>query len=295
VFNSSGQFDRRHDRAVTAGWAWGGPHDDKDYESEQILSTTLFRVYQACGGASIDLKVRKEASHYVVFLILKAIDCLTMPPGTAEAFVDVLIDADRTTTNLGSFPGGTLSKVIRWSFEKQGLYQPPGAPSPVRQSGAPPAIDVYLDDGRTGEYLQFLADGGESTEIWNRLAADGIGVHQSPVAGSTNYLYALIRNRGTSPAQNITVCAFSSTSPKTAVWPADWSAFPSGPLNVPGPIPPGGQVVAGPLPWTPSGSGEGVLLKLDAAGDPSITGDITVPIETRLLTLLDNNIAKRTF
>ncbi|MGK7939037.1 MAG: hypothetical protein AB4062_02540 [Crocosphaera sp.] len=27
--------------------------------------------------------------------------------------------------------GGAIHKVIRWAFEQQGLYQPPGAPRPV--------------------------------------------------------------------------------------------------------------------------------------------------------------------
>jgi hypothetical protein len=40
---------RRHDRDVRHGWAWGGPQeigsDGNNYIAEQILSTTLFRVY----------------------------------------------------------------------------------------------------------------------------------------------------------------------------------------------------------------------------------------------------------
>lgn len=37
-------FDRRHDRDIVAGWAWGGANDDGSYGSEQILSTSHFRA-----------------------------------------------------------------------------------------------------------------------------------------------------------------------------------------------------------------------------------------------------------
>ena len=43
-------------------------------------------------------------------------------------------------------------KVIRWAFEKQGLFQLPGTPTPNDNVGSPPAVDVYIDDGRHGEY-----------------------------------------------------------------------------------------------------------------------------------------------
>lgn len=37
-----GAIPRRHDRSVTAGWAWGGVNDVGGYSSEQILCTTHF-------------------------------------------------------------------------------------------------------------------------------------------------------------------------------------------------------------------------------------------------------------
>ena len=47
--------------------------------------------------------------------------------------------------------GGAYNKVIRWSFEKQGLYQPPSAPLPpnVTTEGGPYKVDVYIDDDLT--------------------------------------------------------------------------------------------------------------------------------------------------
>ncbi len=48
-------INRRHDRSVGAGWAWGGSQDDRGYSSEQILSTSHFRIYRSLGGDSADL------------------------------------------------------------------------------------------------------------------------------------------------------------------------------------------------------------------------------------------------
>ena len=44
--------------------------------------------------------------------------------------------------------GGYYWKVVRWAYEKQGLFQPPGAPVPVTTVGVLPPIDVYIDDGK---------------------------------------------------------------------------------------------------------------------------------------------------
>lgn len=46
---------RRHDRDVTQGWAWGGINHDKGYQSEQILSTTLFRAYPPSAAGRLRL------------------------------------------------------------------------------------------------------------------------------------------------------------------------------------------------------------------------------------------------
>lgn len=74
--------------------------------------------------------------------------------------------------------GGYYWKVVRWAYEKQGLFQPPGAPVPVTTVGVLPPIDVYIDDGRHGEYqygpanqFPWMQRFWETTEIWNRLAA----------------------------------------------------------------------------------------------------------------------------
>ena len=51
-------IDRRHDRAVGAGWAWFGPNWNTQYGGEQVLSTTLFRFYRAIGGDAAGIATR---------------------------------------------------------------------------------------------------------------------------------------------------------------------------------------------------------------------------------------------
>ena len=146
---------RRHDRPV-ASWAWGGPNDLSGYFSEQILSTTLFRFYRSIGGDSASVTMQRLAARYATYLIVRGIGSLATSPITATPmatiFATALQTADISTTSFEGQPGGAYAKVMRWAFEKQGLYQPAGAPTPVTTAGAPPAVDVYIDDGRHGEY-----------------------------------------------------------------------------------------------------------------------------------------------
>jgi zinc metalloprotease ZmpB len=81
---------------------------------------------------------------------------LTVPTRNPEVFATAMMDADESTSVFEGHPGGAWHKVIRWSFEQQGLYQPAGASTPVTQPGAPPPTDVYIDDGRNGAYMPYL-------------------------------------------------------------------------------------------------------------------------------------------
>ena len=79
---------------------------------------------------------------------------------------------------------------------------------PVRQrpsyGGCPARIDVYIDDGRAGEY-QYLARPWATTTIWNRRAAERSHAHEEPALGDTNYAYVKIKNRGTQTANDVIV------------------------------------------------------------------------------------------
>ena len=135
---------RRHDRGVAAGWGWGGVNDtgigpgNPGYQSEQVLSTTLFRFYRAIGGDSAQLARRASSRRgSSAYLIFRAVGMLTPAANAPNAidFANALMLADAGEWTSEGLAGGAYHKVIRWAFEKQGLYQPPGAPTPVVSRG----------------------------------------------------------------------------------------------------------------------------------------------------------------
>ncbi len=224
--------ERRFDRDVAA-WAWGSavvqaptPNqplisgDDGWYGSEQILATCHFRIYRSLGGDASDVNRRKFASRVVSYLILRTIGGLTAAtnPNDPEVWCEEMQDADLENWTTEGLDGGAYNKVIRWAFEKQGSYQPPGAPTPVTTAGAPPAIDVYIDDGRAGEY-QYMYAHWQNQSMWNRNAADGMPGHQNAIDDQTNYMYAKVKNRGTATANNVTVRAYHSLPGAGLTWP----------------------------------------------------------------------------
>ena len=288
-------IDRRHDRAVAAGWAWGGTRDDRQYGSEQILSTTMFRVYRVTGGDDANINEKKFAARYLIYLILRAIGTLTATTTDQRVFVTALQDADDLTVNFEGHPGGAWHKVIRWSFEKQGLFQPSGAPTPVTQPGAPPNVDVFINDGRNGEYEPHLTNIGASPGVWNRLASDGGTTNQEPAAGVTNHLYVRVGNRGTMQAQGVSVKCYQG-KPGTALgWPGDWTPLTTASMAGPA-IAAGGNTVIGPFLWTPTQAGPiSVLASVAATGDASNADTVNGPIGNRRLVPNDNNLAQRDF
>lgn len=288
--------DRRHDRSIAAGWAWGGNNDIGGYSSETILSTTLFRAYQSCGGDHSSQNVREFAARYMAFLIFSAVGTLTPAtnPNDPEDFALALLNADLGTVDFEGHPGGAFHKVVRWAFEKQGSYQPVGAPSPVSVQGDPPDVDVYIDDGRNGEY-PFQQNFWNTTDMWNRLAADSGVAHETPVVGVTNYMYVRVQNRGTQTANNVEVKAFHNIPSVGLIWPDSWQPMTT--VQLPGgSITSGGATIVGPFEWTPAIAGHECLLAVvEATGDPSNTNNIngaqTIP-HWRLVPF-DNNIAQR--
>jgi hypothetical protein len=294
VTASSG-IDRRHDRSVAAGWAWGGTRDDRQYGSEQILSTTMFRVYRVTGGDDADITVRKFAARYLTYLILRAIGTLTVTTTDPRVFVTALQDADELTVNFEGHPGGAWHKVIRWSFEKQGLFQPPGAPTPVTQPGAPPDVDVFINDGRNGEYEPYLTNLGTSPGVWNRLAPDSGTANQEPAASVTNHLYVRVGNRGRLQAQGVSVKCYQGKVGSPLSWPADWTPLTT--ASLPGPaIAAGGSAIIGPFQWTPAQTGPvSVLASVSATGDASNADTVNGAISNRRLVPNDNNLAQRDF
>jgi len=305
---------RRHDRSVAAGWAWGGTQDDQDYQSEEILSTTLFRIYRSTGGDSPYFDKQQLASRYVLLVMTHAMASLPIAsttPTTTMSYAQALIDADAglttpyVTTVFGgmvSVPGGAIGKVVRWSFEKQGLYQPTGAPTPVSTPGARPDVDVYINDGYYGEYA-YLEDFWENTNIWNLLAPNPSTTpvdHQTPIVGQTNYAYVYISNRGTTAATNVVVSGYHCKPSAGLLWPNDWQSMTTASITVPGTIAPGATVLVGPFQWTPTTIGhECMLIMVSATGDLSNADPASGlpcaagPTPHWRLVPFDNNIGQR--
>ncbi|MGB9367023.1 MAG: hypothetical protein WCE79_13530 [Xanthobacteraceae bacterium] len=295
--------ERRFDRPV-ATWAWGAgsPNDDGDYGSEQILATCHFRVYRAIGGDHPDLARRRFASRAMTYLILRTIQNLTPQtnPDKPELWCEEMQVVDLEDWTSEGLIGGAYNKVVRWAFEKQGAYQPAGAPTPVTMAGAPPPVDVYIDDGRGGEY-QFQLDHASNTSVWNRNAADGGSVHQDAIAGQSNFIFVKVKNRGTQAAANVTVKGYQNQPGANGrVWPSDFVEMAGQPaLNVASIAPASGQeVVVGPFAWTPSPDARGgacVLLLASTAGDPSNVDHFAAgeTIEDWRLVPNDNNIGQR--
>ena len=110
----------------------GGINGNKDYDSEQILSTLLLRAYLSVGGgATIEdhstwFQKRTWASRYLVYLIVSGIASLTSvqttPTPTAEDYATAMMLADSGILGFDRTPEGAASKVIRWAFEKQGAF-----------------------------------------------------------------------------------------------------------------------------------------------------------------------------
>lgn len=282
---------RRHDRRAEQGWAWGGRQDNTQYLSEQILSTTLFRIYRALGGDSTDFAESQAAARYVAFLIIKSIGLLSFMTRDPEVYADALMDADASTGNFEGRPGGTLHKLIRWSFEQQGLYQGPGAPRPVASKGRPPQVDVFIDDDRQGDYMPYLAGAGQSRGLWNRRAPDGGTQNQDIAPGADNHLYARVRNRGFGMAANVTIQAFERVGAGD-LWPGDWRMI-GDPVAV-GSVAAGGEAIAGPIGWRPAPSPQ-VLVAAAADGDAAVLETVAGTASAAALVRLDNNLGHRSW
>ncbi len=169
---------RRHDRSVQDGWSWTGPmnrrevyfvvpglSDKRGYWTEQILSSSLFRLYRAIGGDSQGSvgglpaparAERRNAADYTAYLIMRTIQTLgpaaVSPCLTANDFVQVMRKVDTAPATVpapaGGYVGGAVQKVIQWAFERQGLYGQPTADSPVSGPEEFATVDLHIEDLR---------------------------------------------------------------------------------------------------------------------------------------------------
>jgi zinc metalloprotease ZmpB len=297
-------MDRRFDRDVST-WAWGGPNDTGHntilYGAEQILATCHFRIYRSIGGDHEDLSRRLFASRMVSYLILRTISNLTPAtnPENAEIWCEEMQITDLENWTTEGLSGGAYNKVIRWAFEKQGCYQPAGTPTPVTTAGNPPEVDVYINDGRNGQY-EFQAIHWENMSMWNRNNPDGIVGHQNAREGVINYMYVKVKNRGTSSAMDVNVKGFHNLPGASLIWPNDFTEMnPLGGLNAASiGANNSEEITVGPFEWVPNINVHGqdsVLFIVSTEGDPSNIDNFTdgETIEDWRLVPNDNNIEQR--
>lgn len=303
---------RRCDRQVST-WAWGGTNDDKGYRSEEILATCHFRIYRSIGGDSSDINRKQFASRMMAYLLLRTIGNLTpmtnpsnidpatmveVPGRGARLWCEALQASDLLNWTTEGIFGGAYNKVIRWSFEKQGSFQPPGASTPVTAEGVPPPVDVYIDDGRHGEY-QFQSVHSNNNSIWNRRSADGIVGHQEPVTGTQNFIYCKIKNRGSETATNVQVHGYHSKSGGGLTLPTDLQPLSTGQILV-GTLAGNNveEIIIGPFEWIPEINTYGydsVIMIVSATDDASNINNFSIgeTIPDWRLVPNDNNIGQR--
>jgi len=238
---------RRHDRDPQRGWGCCGrrnlarllastsrPDQRRGYFEEQLLSSALFRFYRAIGGDCTAVDDCRRASDYAVYLVFSAIQLFpqSVPVETMEGLVSRLMQMDSKTTTwnvTANWPedapartvtrvGGCVHKVIRWAFERQGLYATDNPAATVEGTGKPPEVDIYIADARpekpgqppkgSGDYWPVPLDWGTTPQPWHASAA-GIRI----VGGQ---IIVTVRNRGSKIAKDVGVDVW--------LWPTTGSA-----------------------------------------------------------------------
>ncbi len=272
---------RRHDRSVLQGWSWGGSlhragsnSRRKGYWTEQILSSSLFRLYQCLGGDTPSLiniatkaeqelererrQIRESASHYSVYLIMRGLQLLgspgVVPADNPDHFVSALIDADIGTGQWDVIfrpgaatkfhrVGGCAHKVIRWAFEAQGMYGPDGKIN--NAPGLPPSVDIYIANHRPSvsktPYGDIDYGPGNYLPVplyWDRKQGEEEPLPWQATADAIvvqgNDIRVTVGNRGSQPANDV----------KVSVWCREW------PRNIDPPTWP----KANGVDWTPCDS-----------------------------------------
>ena len=217
---------RRHDRCAQDGWSWegqmhrpsafwvGGPNERsiKGYTTEQIMSSSLFMLYRALGGDTVDAsrkpdrKARQEASDFVCYLIIRALALLgpasAVPADSVDQFVSALIDADIGTNTWRTRRGGAAHKVIAWAFEQQGL----------KAITRPVDLFIQSNGNAHGGYAPVLLD-PKSRPYWH--------AHPHAVRHSNGSISVTVRNAGVKNAHGVTASAWvisESDGIKSANW-----------------------------------------------------------------------------
>jgi len=324
---------RRHDRDPMRGWACCGrrnlarlasstafDNQRRGYFEEQLLSSALFRFYRAIGGDCATTDERRAASDYAVYLIFRAIEMLgqtTPPTRTIEGFVNELMQADTATGAwdvIASWPenvaprtlhriGGCVHKVMRWAFERQGLYATDDPLKTVEGVGKPPAVDIFIANARPRDHGAPPPEDGGYWPVPLRWSKTDQPWHASDagIKLRAGRLVVTVRNRGAQPAQAVSVVCWlwpAATAPAPApTFTSAWVATAAPSQNVP----PGAAVDFEFAPGVPLTGAKRYFVfavatcAADRANLDPASGQPCASIDTPLLDLVanDNNLGLR--
>jgi hypothetical protein len=187
VFAPSGLRRVDGTKVYPTNWT-GSVHSDGE-----IWSAALWNTYRAIGGdagGAGALTAHENARQAMFRSLIGSYPLLavnaSMPDG-AEAVM-------RTNAALPQYRGAHLREMLQ-SFHDRGILKvDAGADLFVR--------DDPVDPGTTAYQAPVFWD---SPDLWIRNNDDNGTVHQNPKAGSDNYLYARVTNRGTASARGFAV------------------------------------------------------------------------------------------
>ena len=195
----------------------------------------LFRFYRSIGGGFVRLFPRASSQRGTPCTSsLRAIGTLTpvTNPSNAAGFATALINADLGDWTTEGHAGGAYGKVIRWAFEKQGLYQPARHVRPQQQHRRAAAAWTYISKMAATANISIQPNHWSCHAIWNRSATTTAApTHEEPIVGVTNFAYAKIKNRGTQAATNVVVRAFHANPAAGLVYPNDWQPMTTAQLS----------------------------------------------------------------
>lgn len=297
-------------RRYDVDWLFDGPEytgTSDNHIAGQLWCATMFELYRKLGGDSHYAGVRRLARDLAIRLHLQANPNVPASGATAQQMGQQVEAADDDLSGWRGLADGLHKKVIYDTFRRRHL------------SGYPQkTVDVYVDDGRHGGYGSASGNDLFGEKLWDEnywntqdiwvkpsayasaaaQAAGTPGDHVEPAVGSTAYLYARVRNRGTGGSGPVTVRAFHCSPGVGLVWPDDWVEMDATQVTQPTNVPPGvsNGLVVGPFTWTPTEVGhECVLVVVECANDRAVTQDLAAgsSVEHSHLVPFDNNIAQR--
>ncbi|GAB5400835.1 MAG: hypothetical protein Aureis2KO_24200 [Aureisphaera sp.] len=192
-------------------------------------------------------------------------------------------------TSLGYLYERDILLEIAW-YEAEGT---------VIQTGDARSANLFIRDSNSdiGAYPSPIPH-WESPDIWVRNndpitpGEDPNDGHQHPIVNQVNYLYAIVRNNGSAPANSVSVEAFNCAPGTGMIWPTDFNSM--GILNVPGSIPVAGDVRVGPFLWTPTVlNHECLMVVADSIDDPNDIRMFHSPEPHWKPIRFDNNVGQR--